>query len=189
MQLVKFTYKPLWPGSTCRPTNGDRYSSFRDFFFFFFSFSLDAYSNGRAFFLTRASCNFRRETHTRRPLHALSFSLVNVCKCMRRASRFNFQWDASFISCQGSDFIDVNGNARTFVIGSLKNRGMYDSKKREKLHHSRSLLFPVAVVLRMRFCKKKKKEKFIKNRFLVITFEYHCLESGKTVLTMKLRSE
>lgn len=107
---------------------------------------------------------------------------------MRRASRFNFQWDASFISCQGSDFIDVNGNARTFVIGSLKNRGMYDSKKREKLHHSRSLLFPVAVVLRMRFCKKKK-EKFIKNRFLVITFEYHCLESGKTVLTMKLRSE
>lgn len=159
------------------------------FFFFFFFFTRCVFKWTR-FFLARASCNFRRETHTRRPLHALSFSLVNVCICMRRASRFNFQWDASFISCQGSDFIDVNGNARTFVIGSLKNRGMYDSKKREKLHHSRSLLFPVAVVLRMRFCKKKKKkEKFIKNRFLVITFEYHCLESGKTVLTMKLRSE
>lgn len=183
MQLLKFTYNPLWPGSN-QPT-GDRYSSFRDSFFFL-SFARIAYSNGRAcffffFFLLAASCNFRRETH-----NASSFTRIilpcwfNICMHMYgvRVSIFG----GSFIF-QGSDFIDASGNARTFVIGSGWKTEVYIRwrKKREKLRHSRPLLFLVVlvVVLQMRFYKKKKKKKFIKKTGLIITYiEYHWIRQN-----------
>lgn len=191
MQLLKFTYNPLWPGSN-QPT-GDRYSSFRDSFFFL-SFARIAYSNGRAcffffsFFLLAASCNFRRETH-----NASSFTRIilpcwfNICMHMYgvRVSIFG----GSFIF-QGSDFIDASGNARTFVIGWKTEMCIRWQEKRET--------FQTALISRSCCCcfadeilqKKKKKEFIKKNRFNYYIYRIH-IESGKTgfFLTMKLRSD